>query len=173
MISQRTKLVLKDLGNPDEIKSQPDTVRRMVLGTLVGRAGGFIERTNPKDGEVMEGLTGEFRSIPANPEADQLESGVLFIPDAFHNLIASKLREAKKADANAVINFAFEVASVRATNPQGRSWDFKPMIDAGEENPLDKLVSALGTLQIGKDGRRVLALAAPASDEKKAAGAKK
>lgn len=160
LISQRTKLVLKDLGNPDAIKSQKDDVKRLVLGTLVGRASGFIERTNPKDGEVMEGLTGEFRSIPADAEADQLESGVLFIPDAFHNLIAARLKKAKEADANAVINFAFEVASVRATNPQGRSWDFKPMIDPGEENPMDKLVSSLGALQI-KDGRRVLALAAP------------
>ena len=171
LISQRGKLVLKDLGNPDAIKSQPDTVRRLVLGTLIGIADGFQERTNPKDGEVMEGLIGQFRSIPADPEADQLESGVLFIPDAFHNLIAATLRKAKETDANAKVNFAFEVASIRATNPQGRSWDFKPLIENETENPLDAFIGVIGRPQI-KDGRRVLAIAAPASAEASAGQAR-
>lgn len=158
--SQRSKLVLKDLGNPDEIKSQPENVRRMVLGTLIGIADGFIERTNPKDGEIMEGLIGQFRSIPALETAEELESGILFIPDAFHNLIAATLRQEKAKDPAAKVNFAFEVAAVRANNPQGRSWDFKPLMESESENPLDAFVGAVGKLQI-KDGKRVLMIAPP------------
>jgi hypothetical protein len=160
--SQRSKLVLKDLGNPDEIKSAPEAVRRLVLGTLVGIADGFIERTNPKDGEIMEGLTGQFRSIPANEASEELESGILFIPDAFHNLIAATLRSEKAKDANAKVNFAFEIAAVRANNPQGRSWDFKPMIESETENPLDAFMANVGKLAI-KDGKRVLMIAGPAT----------
>ena len=163
MISQRSKLVLKDLGNPDEIKSHPETVRRLVLGTLIGKADGFVQRANPKDGEIMEGLSGMFRSIPAKPDADQLESGVLFIPDAFHNLIASTLRKQQTDDPNATVDFAFEVASIRATNAQGRSWDFKPLIEQKADNPLDRLVSAIGGVK-EVDGRRVLMIAAPVKE---------
>jgi hypothetical protein len=158
--SQRSKLVLKDLGNPDEIKSQPDTIRRLVLGTLVGIADGFIERTNPKDGEIMEGLIGQFRSIPAKEDGEELESGILFIPDAFHNLIAATLRGEKNKDPAAKVNFAFEVAAVRANNPQGRSWDFKPLIESETENPLDAFVGGIGKLAI-KDGRRQLLIEGP------------
>jgi hypothetical protein len=175
--SQRSKLVLKDLGNPDEIKSMSDTVRRLVLGTLIGIADGFIERTNPKDGEIMEGLTGQFRSIPAKEDAEELESGILFIPDAFHNLIAGTLRTEKAKDANAKVNFAFEIAAVRAVNPQGRSWDFKPLIESETENPLDAFMGNVGKLAI-KDGKRVLMIAGPNAPKetepaKLAAGGKK
>jgi hypothetical protein len=169
--SQRSKLVLKDLGNPDEIKSQNDTVKRLVLGTLVGIADGFIERTNPKDGEIMEGLIGQFRSIPAKADAEELESGILFIPDAFHNLIAATLRTEKSKDPAAKVNFAFEVAAVRANNPQGRSWDFKPLMESETENPLDAFVGSVGKLQI-KDGRRVLMIAAPEVKQAPAAAKK-
>ena len=160
--SQRSKLVLKDLGNPDLIKTQPESVKRLVLGTLIGIADGFIERTNPKDGEIMEGLSGQFRSVPADEKDDELESGVLFIPDAFHNLIAATLRDMKKNDPNAKVNFAFEVAAIRASNPQGRSWDFKPVIESQSENPLDAFIGSIGKLQI-KDGRKILAIAGPSN----------
>jgi len=137
--SVRGKLVLKDLGNPDAIKTQPENIRRLVLGRLVGIAEGFVERTDPKTSEKFEGLAGIFRSIPADSSEDELESGVLFIPDAFHTLIASQLRDAQKNDPSARINFAFEVAAIRASNPQGRSWDFKPLWEQ-QENPIDKLL---------------------------------
>ena len=139
--SIRGKLVLKDLGNPDAIKAMASDIKRLVLGQLIGMASGFVERTDPKTGEQFEGLSGLFRSVPADKSEDELESGVLFIPDAFHNVIASKLREVLKADPSASVNFAFEVASIRASNPQGRSWDFKPLWDEAE-NPIDRLIKA-------------------------------
>ena len=154
----RSKLVLKDLGNPDMIKSEPANVNRLVLGTLVGEATGFLERTNPKDGTVMEGLIGSFRSIPAQVDGDIIESGVLYIPDAFHNLIAGALRDQLKKDSASKVGFAFEVASIRANNPQGRSWDFRPLIDNAAYNPVDALISDIGEVKV-IDGKRVLHIA--------------
>jgi len=165
--SQRSKLVLKDLGEPAMVKAQPENVMQYALGTLVGIATGFIERTDPKEGTIFEGLSGTFRSIPSDETKDELESGVLFIPDAFHNLVAATLRDLLKTDPNAQVKFAFEISSIRAKNPAGYSWNFKPMIESESENPLDAFIGSVGKLQI-KDGRKVLALAAPADAAKTA-----
>lgn len=146
--SQRTKLSLGDLGEPALIKGQDEGVKSMVLGTLIGRATGFTERKSPKDGQIFEGLSGNFRSVPADPKREELESGVLFIPDAFHNIIADQLRPRKKTDTNpdgdpnACIEFIFEITVIRAKNPAGYSWDFRPLM--GEvKNPLDELFGRL------------------------------
>ena len=89
-----------------------------------------------------------------------------------HNLIAATLRTEKAKDPAAKVNFAFEVAAVRANNPQGRSWDFKPLMESETENPLDAFVGSVGKLQI-KDGRRVLMIAAPDKTAPQVAAAKK
>lgn len=164
-LSQRTKIVTKDLGDPAMIKTLPESEKRYMLGTLVGIVSGFVERANPKDpAEKFEGLSGQFRSIPADDKRDELESGVCFLPDAFHNMIAAPFRKMVEADKNAQLRFAFEIYSIRAQNPAGYSWEFKPKIEAAGGNPLDELVSDLGEIKVVA-GRKVLALAAP--DKKK------
>lgn len=176
--SQRTKLVLKDLGEPAIIKTLPDSVTIHLLGTLGGIATGFVERKSPDGTDVYEGLAGSFRSIPSDPAKDELESGVLFIPDAFHGMIATPLREMLKQDPNANLRFAFEVSVIRAKNAAGYSWDFKPKIEASAANPLDELFDNLGGVKV-IDNKRVLAISdksAPASDTapvKAVAGGKK
>lgn len=140
--SQRTKLTLKDLGQPSRVgQMSPAELTaskgRYVMGYLVGKASGFIERSDPKTDEKFEGLAGTFMSIPSDVGTDELESGVLFIPDAFHNLIAAKLREAKKDDINAEVEFAFEISSIVAKNPAGYSWDFRPAIPFEGKHALD------------------------------------
>jgi hypothetical protein len=155
-LAQRTKLALKDLGDPAMIKTQDEKVKKFMLGTIVGIATGFTSRANPKDAtEVFEGLAGSFRSIPADGKREELESGILFIPDAFHNMIATPLRKMLAADANAQLRFAFEISSVRASNPAGYSWDFVPKIEAAGGNPLDDLIADIGGVK-SVEGRRVL-----------------
>lgn len=149
--SQRTKITLRDLGEPKNIVTMPVDVKEYALGRLIGIAKGFIARTNPKDGTAMEGLSGEFRSVPSENEIakgrEELESGVLFIPDAFHTMIAAALRAAQKDDPMAEIRFAFDVKAIRANNPQGYSWDFKPLIERPEgANRLDELTKQLAVL---------------------------
>lgn len=158
--SQRTKIVLKDLGEPAMIKALPEDVRILMLGTIVGIASGFVERKSPDGTDVFEGLAGQFRSIPADDKRDELESGVLFIPPAFHNMVAATLRKMLDADPKAQVRFAFEVSSVRANNPAGYSWDFKPKIEAEAGNPLDELLGDLGGVKL-VEGKRMLQIAAP------------
>lgn len=167
-LSQRTKIVTKDLGDPSLVKTLPEAEKRYFLGTLVGIVSGFVERANPKDpAEKFEGLSGQFRSIPSDDKRDELESGVCFLPDAFHNMIAAPFRKMAEADKNAQLRFAFEIYSIRANNAAGYSWEFKPKIEAAGGNPLDELVADLGEVKL-VNGKKMLALAAP----DKAAGKK-
>lgn len=157
--SQRTKLALKDLGDPAMVKTLPekDRDRGYFLGTVAGIASGFATRKNDKDGTTMEGLAGTFRMIPSVEDRDTLESGILWIPDAFHNMIAAELRNAQKTDENATVSFAFEVTSITAKNPAGYSWDFRPLAKPGAANPLDEFLASVGEVKMVA-GRRVLAI---------------
>lgn len=145
--SQRTKLTLKDLGDPGRVKTMDaaqlkEAGNKYVCGILIGIAAKFINRRDDKTGETFEGLGGEFRMVPADG-GEQLESGILFIPDAFHNMVAAAVRKAQDKDPNAKVKFAFQVASIPAKNPAGYSWDFKPVGDADGENPLDALAGEI------------------------------
>lgn len=149
--SQRTKITLKDIGEPALVKTLPPAEHQYVLGTLIGIASKFVERNSPDGQDKFEGLGGTFRVIPADPQRDELESGILFIPDAFHNMIASVLRKGQDNDPNFEVKFAFEVSSVKANNAAGYSWDFKPMIENAAENPLDNFIETAGIMkQVGK-----------------------
>lgn len=140
--AQRTKLALKDMGEPSIIKTLPENIRQHRLGGLFGIATGFVSRTNPKDGTVMEGLAGAFRVVPSDEKRETLESGILFIPDAFHNGIAMRLREMQKTDTLATLDFTFDINVIRASNPIGYSWEFKPTREFAGKNPLDELQAA-------------------------------
>ncbi len=172
--AQRTKLALKDLGDPTMVKTLPEGQRvkpGYFMGTIIGIASGFVNRKNEKTGEAMEGLGGTFRFIPSTEDRDELESGILWIPDAFHNMIAEQLRGAQMRDENAKLNFAFEVKSIGAQNPAGYSWEFTPKFENRADNPLDELMASVGEIKVVA-GKRMLALAAPEAP-KIAAGAGK
>lgn len=146
-VAQRTKLSLRDLGEGAMIKTLPEDQMKYIIGTLYVMASKIIERKNPKaggDGEpdTFEGLGGQFRMVPADPKREPLESGVLFIPDSFHNMISAAMKNAQGDDPNAEMLIAFEVASVRAKNPQGYTWQFTPMVERAE-NPMDNFVAAI------------------------------
>lgn len=171
--SQRTKLALKDLGEPAMVKTLPekDKAKGYFMGTLIGVVTGIVSRKNPKDDtEVFEGLAGTFRAIPSDTKRDEIESGVLFIPDAFHNMIVAPFKVMQATDKNSVLNFAFEVTSIPAANPIGYSWQFTPLAEPDAENPLDAILNSLGKLnQVGETRRLQLAppeKAAPAAAKK-------
>jgi hypothetical protein len=167
--SQRTKLTLGDLGTPALVKtlSPEDLAKRggkLIMGRLIGMASKMIERKSLKNpDEIFEGLGGSFRSIPnkdaPNPaEAEELESGALFIPDAFHNMIADRLKAAKAAnpdDNNVNVRFAFDICAVPAKNPAGYSWDFRPLIDSDTLNPLDDLANSVAQIAQGAAAKQI------------------
>jgi hypothetical protein len=161
MRSQRTKLTLKDLGTPALVAAMsPEDLGKSggkyIMGYLTGKASGFVVRAKekPEPGEKpeYEGLAGIFVMVPSDPNKEELESGVLFIPDAFHNLIASQLREvqASSPDKGGVVEFVFEVASIAAKNPAGYSWEFKPAIPFKGKHLLDDTLAVVRKLQADK-----------------------
>lgn len=156
--SQRTKLTLADFGDPSRVKAEtgPDAEAvaknkgKLSLGVLIGIASKFLERKSVKDQQVFEGLGGQFRIIPADKAREELESGVLFVPDAFHNMMASALRKAQATDPNATVKVAFQVNVIKAKNPAGYSWDFMPLTPPDAANPIDELISDVAKLPLGK-----------------------
>lgn len=142
------KLALKDLGNPAYVTTMTDAELskangKHYMGMLIGRASTVIKRTDPKTDEEREGLAGTFIMRPSKEGEAEKESGLLWIPDAFHNLVAGKLVEAQKTDPQANIEFAFDVSSIKATNPRGYSWQFIPAVPFEGKHPLDDMISRI------------------------------
>ena len=161
--AQRGKLTLGDLGNPSSIKMMSVEQKaankgRFFVGTIYGQVTGFIKRKNLKTDEIMEGLRGTFVGVPSNPEMEELESGVLFIPDAFHNIIAGQFREAAKNDPSVALEFAMEVSSIEAKNPAGYSWEMTPATPFKGMHPLESIMAEAAKIRHEKQ----LAIAGPA-----------
>lgn len=159
--AQRTKLTLADIGNASRIKgATPDQIaawnaengfgdkinNKLILGRFVGIAEDFVERTSADKTQKFEGLKGQFRVVPSDAAAEELESGVCFFPDAFHTMIAAPLRKVRESDPHASARFGFQVAVIPAKNPAGYSWEFQPLIQADGINPLDELVSQVAKI---------------------------
>ena len=133
----------KDLGNPKAIAVLPESVRILMMGTIMGRVEKIIARTMPT-GETYEGLSGYFEAIPANVELPVVQSGVCYLPAGFFELVANPLMDAKKSNPEATLDFVFEVAVVRDGNPQGYSWQYTPKMAQTSADPLAHLRVASG-----------------------------
>lgn len=151
----RGKITLAALGDPGRVKTLSveelaKSKGKYFLGTITGRATGFVTRTDDKKQETFEGLKGTFVALPADPERETIESGVLFIPDAFHNMVAEELRHAQKDDEDAVLEFSLEFYSIIAKNPAGYSWHAESAIKRKGKHPLADLVQQTKALQAKK-----------------------
>lgn len=151
--AQRTKLTLADFGAVTLKGMDPAKLAEMGgklnMGRFIGIAVGFVERNAPDGNQKFEGLKGQFRIIPADHTKEELESGVCFFPDAYHNLLAGPLRAAigggngAAVDPNATVQFGFQVNAIPAKNPAGYSWEFVPLIASTGVNPLDDLYAGI------------------------------
>jgi hypothetical protein len=175
---QKGKITLGDIGAPALVKTLAPEQKpggRYFVGRLYGNAVDFVERTNPKGNpetgqpDFFEGLRGNFIVVPSAPGMEELESGVLFIPDAFHNIIAAKLREAKKQDASASLDFAMNVYSIEAKNPAGYSWMMEPALPFVGKHPLADLMTRVSE----EDRKRLAAPQKTVADQRQAAGSRK
>jgi len=158
--AQRGKITLGMLGNPAGIKTMDPAAKalakgRYMLGTIYGQVSGFIERADAKGEETFEGLKGAFIAVPADANGEDLESGVLFMPDAFHNLIAEQYRKLIENDPKARLEFALEVSTVDAKNPAGYSWEVTPATPFVGAHPLDNIMQRAA--QVTAEKRKALA----------------
>ena len=160
---QRSKLTLGDLGIPSTVKTatadQKTRDGMLLIGTIFGRASGFVERVNlkQKEGEspTFEGLKGTFVGVPADDTLDEKESGILYIPDAFHNMIAEQLRATATNDGSGrqrlgSVEFAFECYAIEAKNPAGYSWVLRPALPPTGKHPLADMMAQVAQLTAQK-----------------------
>lgn len=190
-IAVKSKIVLKDMGNPKKIAAQPDSVQQITLGTLYGIATGIVRRTTP-DTKVYEGLAGTFECVSTDDNTDTIQSSILYLPDGAFQLLADPLKKMvpvldangnPKMDADGEpvekrdvesIKFAMDICVVRANNAAGYSWKFVPL-GVQANDPLADLRATLAT----PEGRKQIAspdaakhLAAPVGDATTLAPAK-
>lgn len=129
----RSKVVTKDLGDPksfgtDRLKKDG----RILLGMIGGIANAVSARkTDPKDDTKLSyGLSGSFRAIPADDKLPIVESGLIYLRDEMHGVIASQLRNQPSGtnpEGADNVKFLFNIYLIPASNPAGYTFEHEPL----------------------------------------------
>lgn len=135
--TQKAKITLTDfspkrlLGLPKEGEG---AVSSLLLGVLIGHVTGTVNRTSPDGSQKFTGLAGSFELRSTEQGVSPIASGVLFMPDSFQIGILDLLSDKVDPKTGAVVqqgaeavNFAYQVFSKRAGNPQGYEWALEPL----------------------------------------------
>lgn len=171
-IGMKNAVKSADMG-PKRLLGQADDVRQFFLGTLVGIANGFHEQEDPADeARVMVGLRGAFRWIDSDEKINILQGPILWVPPSLHDPVAEVLKPLlyqQDDEGNFItdehggfkpirgarpqVNVAFKVYTIRASNPQGYTWLFEPLIQpsADDADPLSRLMAQVGLPLAGPD----------------------
>lgn len=130
--------------NPKRIAAEKEEVRRLFLGTLIGRATGLVERNSPDQSQTYIGLGGMFEAKVTG--AEPVSSGVLFIPETFQQELQDMLTDTLDPKSGEVITkaaasvmFSYRIFCVRANNAQGYSWEIESVLDPKMEVDIDPL----------------------------------
>lgn len=138
----RGKIVLKEIGNPKAVLASADAKAKHVLGMVFGIATGVKRVPNKTDPTKLdESLSGDFETRPSDTaNFEVVRSGKLYLPEGMHNMIASRLEGENPAKS---VQFAIEVATIKAQNPAGYTWSFTPKLETSEADPLKALRDAV------------------------------
>jgi hypothetical protein len=145
-VTIQSKLSIQSLCNAKKvIANMPDNQDKTVVGTILGIAQSIVTRTSPDGTKTFEGISGQFEGVPTDPERDTVQSGICYLPDFVYPAIRELLlaENDKGERVNAQVTFGFEVALIRAKNPQGYSWQLTPLASPRADDPLSKLRAEL------------------------------
>ena len=160
-ITQKAKLTLSDF-RPKRLHSDENKdVQRLLVGTLIGRANGVIERTGA-DGETkFPGLSGVFEAHVTGSEP--VRSGVLFMPESFQEPLIKMLSDEVDEKTGEIITpgataikVAYRVFVARANNPAGYSWELDQIIDDNQIAENDPLADIRGLIGGGNTAQKAL-----------------
>lgn len=143
MANMVSKLSVRSLGDPRKvIVNAPENETRWLHGTIIGEASGISKRTSPDGEKIHEGLAGVFEAIPTDAANEAQTSGVLYLPEG---MAENFIKPFRGDNALSAMQLAIEVYVVRAKNPQGYSWELKPLLaEEGGHDPLVALKAKLG-----------------------------
>lgn len=157
----RNKLTVKDLGDGSLVKQLPAANAKHVLGTIVGIASGVRNRADKTDPtKTHTALIGDFLGVPSDSKMDRVRSSVCYLPEGIFGLIAGKLQGESGVEN---VQFALEIATIKATNAAGYTWSITPKVETAEADPLEHLLEAAKIPQLADQTPKV---EAPKAKEK-------
>ena len=129
-ITIKKKLAPKDFA-PKRVLAGKET--SLWLGRVIGIASGTVT-SEAKDGQILEGLKGQFRFID-NETGEQLSAYILWLPSDMGIDIFDAAREG-------MAQFAIEIGVEKQENPAGYGWMMRNLIE-GVASPLDTLIESI------------------------------
>lgn len=135
-----TKMSIGTMGAPGKkLLGHGDDVKSLHVARIYGVASGIKAKEDKNTGTVHIAIIGDFEGV--NVETGEIyRSAVLYLPAGIHEMLEAPLR----ANPNSSIEFALDIAAVRATNVAGYSYAAKPLVKPAENDKLAALRGALG-----------------------------
>ena len=115
------------------------------LMRVMGVANGFKQALD-RNGNITEGLTGQFRAFSVRAPDDVVESGVLYMPGGLHFQIAGGLRSEQAADRSAQSRFVIDVYARAASNQIGYEYFGQTKVEAERADVFGDLMKAAGDM---------------------------
>lgn len=166
MTTMVAKLSQRSCGDPRKaIVNLPEAETRKYMGSIIGEAVGIARRTSPDGEKVHEGLKGAFEAT-SSETGEVTSSATLYLPEG---MAESFLGIFRKDNPPASMLIGLDVGIIRASNPQGYSWELTPQLaDTDTVDPL-KLARekfAAAKTAIADKGKKPTQVTAPAPSKK-------
>ena len=149
-----SKLTIASLGcNPSAVKTLPpeELVNgELPVARLYGKLTDVRYQEDKAKGQVYTYFVGTFEGINMQT-GEVMRSGKLFLPKGISELVEDATKKAREIDEKASIAFAFEVRSIKATNPIGYSYKVLALKSPEAEDELKlvrDLVHKAGTVEV-------------------------
>ena len=137
-VIQKSKVTHHAWADPKPFK---EGETKKLIGTIVGRSIG-VKTVKMPNGDMYSGLRGSFEATNADT-GEVTVGGICYLPSGFHDLILGKYDGLADGEKEPVVEFAYRVFSVPATNPQRFSYAFEPVLPPEEADDLAHLRKAL------------------------------
>lgn len=134
------KLTIKSIGcKPDMVKTLPDSEKKFPLCRIYGKVSDVRTKEDTKNaGSWFTYFAGTFEAINLQ-DGEIYRSGVLYLPKGISEMMEGSFKNIQAQDKNASVHFAFEVSSVKATNPIGYSYEARALVKPEKEDELAAL----------------------------------
>lgn len=132
---------------PDQLKrlDVDGAPKEVILFDVFGMVAD-VKRGTTQMGEWLK-FTGQFEAI-VDKTGEVFQSGAIFIPQPFEDMLYAELCRAKEADPNGSVQFACRVSIVPPPKgkPSAVGYEYRctPLIDASEDSPLARMRKIIG-----------------------------
>ncbi len=134
-----SKLTISTLGCvPSLVKTLPVGENKLAIARLYGRATDVKYQEDKEKGGVHTFFVGTFEGMNMQT-GEVLRSGKMFLPKGISEVVEAAIKTAKDKDDKNTVAFAFEIRSVKASNPIGYSYEAAALKNPEEEDSLKEI----------------------------------